>query len=122
VSANSSTASGLRLGIGPEQVKAILGAPSIATPKKLVYYFGYKKKTNAEILAELRKNRPDMTDAEFVKNFEYADGEAYIEARFRIREAQLLGNLQVRNVLSANAARLSVVAKSPYTNYDHSST
>ncbi len=82
LSPNSSTASGLRLGIGPEQVKAILGDPNIATPKKLVYYFGYRKKTSAETLAELRKNYSDMTDAEFGKNFEYADGEAYVEVRF----------------------------------------
>ena len=33
-------------------------------------------------MAELRKNNADMTDAEFGKNFEYADGEAYVEARF----------------------------------------
>jgi hypothetical protein len=82
VSKNSSTGSGLRLGIGPEQVKAILGDPNIATPKKLVYYFGYKKKPSTETLAEVRKNYPDMTDAEFGENFEYADGEAYVEARF----------------------------------------
>jgi len=82
VSPNSSTASGLRLGMGPEQVKTILGDPSNATPKKLVYYFGYKKKTGVKTLAELRKNYPDMSDAEFGKNFEYADGEAYVEARF----------------------------------------
>ena len=82
VSTNSSTASGLRLGIRPEQVKAILGDPSMATPKKLVYYFGYKKKTSAETLAEFRKNHLDMTNAEFGENFEYADVEAYVEARF----------------------------------------
>ena len=82
VSATSSTESGLRLGIVPEQVTAILGDPGIATPEKLVYYFSYRKKTSPETLIELRKNYPDMSDAEFSKNFEYADGEAYIEARF----------------------------------------
>jgi len=82
VSPDISTASGLRLGIGPEQVRAILGDPSIATPKKLVYYFTYKKRTNAETLAELRKNHRDMSEAEFSKNFEYADGEVYVEAGF----------------------------------------
>jgi hypothetical protein len=82
VSANNSTTSGLRLGMGPEQVKNILGDPSIATPKKLVYYFDYKKKTTPETLAQLRKSSPDMSDEEFGRNFEYADGEAYIEARF----------------------------------------
>jgi hypothetical protein len=82
VSANTSTASGLKLGMRPQQVKAVLGDPSIATPENFVYYFDYKKKTSLEALAELRKSYPDMSDAEFGKNFENADGEVYIEARF----------------------------------------
>ena len=82
VSANSSTASGLRLGIAPEQVKAIVGDPNIATPTHLVYYFAYKKKTSTETLAKLRKDNPNMSDAECNENFAYADGEAYMEARF----------------------------------------
>jgi hypothetical protein len=47
-----------------------------------VYYFEYRKKTSAEALMQLRKNYPDMSDAEFHQNFEFADGEAYIETRF----------------------------------------
>ncbi len=82
VSVETSTASGLRLGLGLEQVESILGDPSIATPNKLVYYFGYKRKTPSEALTQLRKSYPDMSDAEFGENFKYADGEAYIEARF----------------------------------------
>jgi hypothetical protein len=80
--ADISTNSGLRLGMDPLQVKAILGDPSIATPTKLVYYFSYRKKTTPETLADLRKRSPEMTDEELGKNFEYADGEAYVEARF----------------------------------------
>jgi hypothetical protein len=82
ISANTSTASGLKLGMELQKVKTVLGDPSIATPKKLVYYFGYKKKNTPAALAELRENYPDMSDAEFLKNYEYFDGEAYIEARF----------------------------------------
>jgi hypothetical protein len=82
VLADISTVSGLRLGLGPQQVKAILGDANVATQDKLVYYFEYRKKTSPEKLAQVRKNYPDMTDAEFHQNFEYADGEAYIEARF----------------------------------------
>ena len=78
VSVNTSTASGLSLGLSLQQVKSILGDPSIATPSKLVYYFGYRRKTPLETLAQLRKSHPDVSDADF----EYADGEAYIEARF----------------------------------------
>jgi len=82
VSAKLSTASGLRLEIGPQQVKSILGKPSIATPGKLVYYFDYRKKSTPKELVELRKKMSDMNDEEFAKNFEFTDGEAYIEARF----------------------------------------
>jgi len=82
ISEKTSTASGLRLGLQPEQVKKILGNPNIATPTKLVYYFGYSEKTPPNALAELRKDHPEMNDAEFRTNYEYFDGAAYIEARF----------------------------------------
>jgi hypothetical protein len=82
VSEETSTASGLRLGMESEQVKRILGNASIVTPRKLVYYLGYKKKTPPQTLAQFREDHPKMNDAEFLENYEYADGEAYIEARF----------------------------------------
>jgi hypothetical protein len=82
VSEETSTASGLRLGLEPEQVKSILGNANIVTPRKLVYYLGYKKKTPPQTLARVRKDHPEMNEIEFRENFEYADGEAYIEARF----------------------------------------
>jgi hypothetical protein len=82
VPAKVSTASGLRLGMGPEKVKNILGEPSVGTPEKLVYYFEYRRKSSPKELVELRQNVPNMNDEEFAKNFEFADGEAYIEARF----------------------------------------
>jgi len=82
VSHDISTASGLRLGLPPEQVKKILGNPNVAPPTKLVYYFGYREKTPPEALAKLRRDHPEMDDADFRKNYESFDGEAYIEARF----------------------------------------
>jgi hypothetical protein len=82
VSEKVSTASGLRLGIGRQQVKNVLGEPSIDTPDRLVYYFDYRKRSTPKELVELRKKFPDMNEEEFVKNFEFADGEAYIKVRF----------------------------------------
>lgn len=82
VSASISTASGLRLGIGPREVKSILGNPSIATPRKLLYYFALKKKSAPEDLARLRRGNPNISAAEFDANFKYVDIAAYIEARF----------------------------------------
>jgi hypothetical protein len=82
VSEHISTASGLRIGLSPEQVKTILGTPSIITPHKQVYYFGYRIKTSAEELVRLRKQNSTMNEKEFRESFNYLDGEAYIEARF----------------------------------------
>jgi hypothetical protein len=90
VSEQTSTASGLRLGLEPEQVKKILGDPSIGSPSKLIYYFGYKEKTPPETLTQLRKDHSQMNDAEFRKNYEYAEGEAYIEARFALGKLNYL--------------------------------
>ena len=71
-----------QIGAANRPSKKILGNPNIATPKKLVYYFGYQEKTPPKALAELRKQHPEMNDTDFRKDFEYVDGEAYIEARF----------------------------------------
>lgn len=79
---NTSTASGLALGLTPSQVKVILGDPSVDTPSKLVYYFEYKKKTPAKAIAEFRKQNPNMSEGDLLKNFGYADVESYVEARF----------------------------------------
>lgn len=70
------------MGVTARQVKKILGYPNIDTPDKLAYFFGYKKKTTPEELAQIRQNYPDESDADVRKNFEYADVEVYIEARF----------------------------------------
>jgi len=82
VSSRVSMAGGLRLGLAPEQVKAILGTPNTTASDKLVYCFGFRKKATAKDLARLRKHNPDMSDTEFHESFDYSDVEAYIEARF----------------------------------------
>jgi hypothetical protein len=71
-------------------VKNILVEPSIATPEKLVYHFDYRKESTPKELAALRKNFPDLNDKELAKNFEFADSEAYIEARFASRKLNYL--------------------------------
>ena len=55
VSEEASTASGYRLGLEPEQVKKILGHASIVTPRKLLYYLGYKKKTPPKLWLSFEK-------------------------------------------------------------------
>lgn len=90
ISANISTRSGLRLGMRTQEVKSILGIPSVATPQKLVYYFSFRKKTTRKVLAQLKKKYPNMSNMEIVKNFEYMDVEAYIEARFAFGKVNYL--------------------------------
>ncbi len=85
-----STGSGLRLGMTPMEVENILGNPSIATPQKVVYHFSFRKKTMPEALAQLRKDNPNMSDAEFAENFKYVDVEDYIEARFAAEKLNYL--------------------------------
>jgi len=91
VSSGLSTASGLRLGLTPEDVKRILGHPSLETSNKLIYDFEFRYKSSAETLARFRKENPHMSPEEFKQSFEWIDVDAYIEARFASGKLQYLG-------------------------------
>jgi hypothetical protein len=82
VSRNLTTASGLRLGLSPEQVENILGKANVVLPDKLVYDFEFRNKTSAKGLAQLRRDYPKMTEETFHENFDVMDVSAHIEARF----------------------------------------
>jgi len=103
VSMDSSTASGLRLGLAPEEVKSILGEPNVATAEKLIYCFDYKTKTSPDALAQLRKTYSKMSDAEFGKNFEYCGRLRLHRGPFCRRKTELPRSLQVGDVLSSKA-------------------
>ncbi len=76
------TASGLKLGVSPADVRRILGPPSTVVGDRTFYLFEYRHKTSAKELVALRKSTPDMSDAEVKKFLEFGDVTAYIEARF----------------------------------------
>jgi len=82
LTASLSTASGLRLGLSLQQVKTLLGSPSLATPDKLLYRFSYKMKTTAEERAQFRRDLPDISDQDLHKYYDYVGIQVDIEVSF----------------------------------------
>jgi len=83
VTANVSTASGLRLGMTIAEVRRVLGSPSQCLKDKVIYARETRKKTPAKLLEEIRKNDPHhYSDEEFHRQFDFYDESVYIEARF----------------------------------------
>lgn len=76
------TANGLTIGSKRERVRELLGVPSLSTPDRLYYVFEYSIKPTAAELRRLRKDNPQMSDAEFRSNFSDLDVTAIIDARF----------------------------------------
>jgi hypothetical protein len=82
VSPTVSTASGLRLGLSPKQVIAILGLPSIRRKDELLYSLHVNKKYSEKALKELRSRYLDMSDEEFRKNYTYYDWSSGLDMKF----------------------------------------
>lgn len=82
VNKSLSTARGLKLGMSPAQVEAILGKPSSTAKDKLIYDFEFKKKTSPQSLQQLRQSHPEMSEQEFRSNYEFFDVTDYIEVHF----------------------------------------
>jgi hypothetical protein len=83
ISMSSGTASGLRLGLTPSGVEAILGKADAASEDTLVYSREVKEKTTPAQFEELRKDYPEqLNDKTAHEKFDYYSIEIYIEARF----------------------------------------
>lgn len=64
------TANGLRLGLTPTQVEAVLGKPSTASPDKLTYELEVKKKTPESKLEKLRRqDGAGMSEKDFLDSY-----------------------------------------------------
>ena len=83
VSSESSTASGLHLGLTPSQVIAILGRPTNRRKREMDYYVHARKKTSAAELKEWRKRQPELSDKEFMDDYEFYDLSVGIVLKFR---------------------------------------
>jgi len=76
------TASGLHLGMTPSQAIAILGPPSSRRKNALIYSLDLRKRNPPDVLRQLRRANPGVSDDDFRKNFEFYDhGESFV-ARF----------------------------------------
>ncbi len=83
ISFESSTTSGLRLGLTRAEVEAILGRPDAATANELVYSREFQKRSSPQQFATLRKDYPQpLSDEEAHRQFDFYPVEQYILVRF----------------------------------------
>jgi hypothetical protein len=91
VTSKSSTASGLQLGLAPDQVIAILGEPTIRRENELSYYLHTRKKTSEADLKRMRQQNREMSDKEFISNYGFYDLSAEIVLKFKDSKLAYLG-------------------------------
>jgi hypothetical protein len=82
VSRRLATASGLRLGMTPSRVIAILGKPSTRSKTELIYSLHVTKKLSAKERIEARRSNPNLSDKDFQANYGSYDWSAGIDAKF----------------------------------------
>lgn len=82
VSSSLSTVCGLRLGLSPKQVIAILGTPSEQRKDELTYSLHISKKYTEEELRAVRKNHPGVSEEELRKVYGYYDWSAGFDCKF----------------------------------------
>jgi hypothetical protein len=82
VSRGLKTASGLALGLTPNQLETILGGASSRTKDKLVYEFEVDKTTSTEQFEQLRKRFPDRTEKQLHESYDRFTLSVFVEARF----------------------------------------
>jgi len=91
VSAATATASGLRLGMTPEQVVGVLGQPSVRKQNELVYAVEVKRQTAPDALARARQQHPELTEEQFRQDYATYDLTVLIRARFSRTKLVYLG-------------------------------
>ena len=83
LSTSIGTDSGLKLGLAPTQVEAILGVADVAHADKLVYVREVRQKTTSTQFEQLRREYPQpLSDSEAHEKFDFYSSQIYIEARF----------------------------------------
>jgi hypothetical protein len=86
------TASGLRLGLTPTQVEAVLGKPSKVSPDKLTYDLAVKKRTPKSELEKLRRQEgAGMSEKDFLESFEFYYVSFFVVAKFKAAKLVYLG-------------------------------
>jgi hypothetical protein len=83
ISLNSATASGLKLGLRPAEVEAILGRADAAMADRFVYLREMLQRTTPAEFELLRKDYPvRLTDKAAHEEFDFYSVQVYVEARF----------------------------------------
>jgi hypothetical protein len=86
------TANGLRLGLTPTQVEAVLGKPSTVSPDKLTYDFAVKKKTPKSELEEMRRREgAAMSEKDFLESYGFYYAASSVIAKFKAAKLVYLG-------------------------------
>jgi hypothetical protein len=91
VSATTATASGLRLGMTPEQVVGVLGKPSVRKQNELVYVVEVKRQTAPDALARARQQHPELTEEQFRQDYATYNLTVFVLARFSSAKLVYLG-------------------------------
>lgn len=83
ISMSSQTDSGLKLGLTPSDVEAVLGKADAASGDRLVYYREIQQKTTPAQFEKLREDYPEqLSDGVAHEKFDSYPVDIYIEARF----------------------------------------
>lgn len=83
LSTETSTTSGLKLGLTPDQFKAILGQPDATSENRLVYSRSVKMRSTLEQFERQRKEYPEtLSDRLAHEKFDFYTASIYIEAKF----------------------------------------
>jgi hypothetical protein len=82
VSRNLGTRSGLKLGMTPMQLEAILGKPSFEQDERIIYVRNLRVKPSPEELKRARAYAGDMSAESFRKNYSFYEFSTYIEGLF----------------------------------------
>lgn len=86
------TANGLRLGLTPTQVEAVLGKPSIASADKLTYDLAVKKRTSKSELEKLRRqDGAGMSEKDFLDSYGFYYVDSSVVAKFKAAKLVYLG-------------------------------
>jgi hypothetical protein len=81
VSGSINTASGLRIGLSPSEVEAILGKPDLITGDRFIYDRLVERKFTQEAFDRFRKDHPEIPVKDARTEFDFPLG-LYIEVRF----------------------------------------
>lgn len=77
-----SLASGIQLGQTPARLKTVLGNPNAVRGNKYIWSFGVEKKSTAKDLERVRRQRPELSDEDLHRDYDFFELSVNIRAKF----------------------------------------